>query len=99
MAYDPTVFNPLAPNGPKVPDQCCENVVSSAADIADCVVNPGTYTIGKYSNSALTYGCTEEATEWLEENETLLMWISIGIIAVMVSFNRHTLYFTYLGFL
>ncbi len=50
----------------------------------DCVSNPADYTAGNYSESALNYGCNEDATEWFEENQRTLMWISLVASAITV---------------
>ncbi len=71
--------DPPRPNRPTVPDVCCERL-STAALVNQCKTKPSLYADRSFMN-----GCLTQIEEALEENEDIVMWVTIGALLIMVS--------------
>ncbi len=47
-----------------------------------CIEDPD---LPQFSSKSQMVGCTAEAQQWIEDNEDVIMWVSIAAICIMVT--------------
>lgn len=73
--YDPYYATGLV----KVPAACCEGTLVGLVNQVDCQQNPGDYA------TEIGPGCVGKMEEYLEDNEWIILGITIATLAVIVS--------------